>query len=216
MSASVNIAPWYQASRPLSTFSNIAAVKRNDRNRSHSEELALSTTGPLYPRTADVRAISQQVGVGPIPEVASLFDHPVDAGAERRRKFERCRSASIFRTPGDYLFTCRDCKHNGGKDRTCVGDKRRSCALTAPTHCPMVMNLEISPRTSTRNLCVRNFVQSNDRSKICTAAERTEVPRLTCDYPRTRTGIATAHRSITLKTVTSIITSECNFRGGIT
>jgi hypothetical protein len=29
----------------------------------------------------------------PIPEVASLFDHPVDAGAERRRKFERCRSA---------------------------------------------------------------------------------------------------------------------------
>ena len=39
---------------------------------------------------------------GPIPEVASLFDHPVDAGAERRRKFERCRSASIFRAPGDF------------------------------------------------------------------------------------------------------------------
>jgi hypothetical protein len=32
--------------------------------------------------------------------------------------------ASIFRTPGDYLFKCRDCKHNGGKDRTCIGDKR--------------------------------------------------------------------------------------------
>jgi hypothetical protein len=92
----------------------------------------------------------------------------------------------------------------------------RSCALTAPTHCPMITNLEISPRTSTRNLCVRNFVQSHDPSKICTAADRTEVPRLTCDYPRTRTGIATAHRSMTLKTVTSIITHECNFRGGIT
>ena len=92
----------------------------------------------------------------------------------------------------------------------------RSCALTAPTHCPMITNLEISPRTSTRNLCVRNFVQSHHRSNICTAADRTEVPRLTCDYPRTRTGIATAHRSMTLKTVTSIITHECNFRGGIT
>jgi uncharacterized cupredoxin-like copper-binding protein len=30
----VNIAPWYQASRPLSTFSNIAALKRNDRDGS--------------------------------------------------------------------------------------------------------------------------------------------------------------------------------------
>ena len=26
--------------------------------------------------------------------------------------------------PGDYLFKCCDCKHNGGKDRTCIGDKR--------------------------------------------------------------------------------------------
>jgi hypothetical protein len=71
-----------------------------------------------------------------IPEVASLFDHPVDAGAERRRKFERCRSASIFRTTGDYLFKCRDCKHNGGKDRTCIGDKRAimcaDCAYALP------------------------------------------------------------------------------------
>ena len=25
---------------------------------------------------------------------------------------------------GDYLFKCRDCNHNGGKDRTCIGDKR--------------------------------------------------------------------------------------------
>src|SRR6185369_2839758 len=58
----------------------------------------------------------------------------------------------------------------------------RSCALTAPAHCPMITNLEISPRTSTRNLCVRNFVQSHDRSNICTAADRTEEPRLTCDY----------------------------------
>ena len=23
-----------------------------------------------------------------------------------------------------YLFKFRDCKHNGGKDRTCIGDKR--------------------------------------------------------------------------------------------
>lgn len=61
---------------------------------------------------------------GPIPEVASLFDHPVDAGAERRRKFERCRSASIFRAPGDYLLKCRDCKHNGDTGRTCIDDKR--------------------------------------------------------------------------------------------
>jgi hypothetical protein len=32
-----------------------------------------------------------------------------------------------------YLFKCRDCKHNGGKDRTCIGDKRAimcaDCAL---------------------------------------------------------------------------------------
>ena len=92
----------------------------------------------------------------------------------------------------------------------------RSCALTAPTHCPMITNLRIWPRTTTRHLCVRNFIQSHDRSIICTEADRTEVPRLTCDYPRTRTGIPTAHRSMTLKTVTSIITHECNFRGGIT
>ena len=88
------------------------------------------------------------------------------------------------------------------------------CALqTQVGHCAVSA---LSPRTSTRNLCVRNFVQSHHRSNICTAADRTEVPRLTCDYPRTRTGIATAHRSMTLKTVTSIITPECNFRGGIT
>ena len=122
-----------------------------------------------------------------------------------------------LRAPGDYLFKCRDCKHNGGKDRTCIGDKRAiMCADCAYAHGPMITNLEISPRTSTRNLCARNFVQSHDRSKICTAADRTEVPRLTCDYPRTRIGIATAHRSMTLNTVTSIITHECNFRGAIT
>jgi hypothetical protein len=71
----------------------------------------------------------------PIP-VASLFDHPADAGAERQRKFERCRSASIFSASGDYLFKCRDCKHNGGKDRTCIGDKRAiirvACAYALP------------------------------------------------------------------------------------
>ena len=74
--------------------------------------------------------------MAPIPEVASLFDHRVDARAERRRKFERCRSGSIFRTPGDYLFKCRHCKHNGGKDRTSIGDKRAimcaDCAYGLP------------------------------------------------------------------------------------
>ena len=54
------------------------------------------------------------------------------SGAERRRKFERCRSSSIFRTPGDYLFKCRDCKHNGCKNRTCIGDKRAICAYALP------------------------------------------------------------------------------------
>jgi hypothetical protein len=85
---------------------------------------------------ADIHRKGRHVSKVPIPEVASLFDHPVDAGAERRRKFERCRSASIFRTPGDYLFKCRDCKHNGGKDRTCIGDKRAimcaDCAYALP------------------------------------------------------------------------------------
>jgi hypothetical protein len=43
---------------------------------------------------------------------------------------------SIFRAPGDYLFECHDCKHNGGKDRTCIGDKRAimcaDCACALP------------------------------------------------------------------------------------
>jgi len=47
-----------------------------------------------------------------------------------------CRSASIFRTTNDYLFKCRDCKHNGDKDRTCIGDKRAimcaDCAYALP------------------------------------------------------------------------------------
>ena len=133
-----------------------------------------------------------------IPEVASLIDHPVDAGAERRRKFERSAPAINLRAPGDYLFKCRDCKHNGGKDRTCIGDKRAIMCADCAYACPMITNLEISPRTSTRNPCVRDFVQSHHPFNICTGADRTEVPRLTCDYPRTQTGIATAHRSMTL------------------
>ncbi len=88
------------------------------------------------PSTTDITLRTRHVRFVPIPEVASLFDHPVDAGAERRRKFERCRSASIFRAPGDYPFKCRDCKHNGGKDRTCIGDKRAimcaDCAYALP------------------------------------------------------------------------------------
>jgi hypothetical protein len=43
---------------------------------------------------------------------------------------------SIFRAPSDYLFKRRDCKHNGGKDRTCIGDKRAimcaDCAYALP------------------------------------------------------------------------------------
>jgi hypothetical protein len=41
-----------------------------------------------------------------------------------------------LRAPGDYLFKCRDCKHNGGKDRACIGDKRAimcaECAYALP------------------------------------------------------------------------------------
>lgn len=42
--------------------------------------------------TADVPDTAAIFALGPIPEVANLFDHPVDADAERRWKFERCRS----------------------------------------------------------------------------------------------------------------------------
>jgi hypothetical protein len=38
--------------------------------------------------------------------------------------------------PGDYLFKCRGCKSNGGKDRNCIGDKRATmcadCAYALP------------------------------------------------------------------------------------
>ncbi|WP_207231131.1 hypothetical protein, partial [Bradyrhizobium sp. Leo121] len=94
-------------------------------------------TPPISVRHHPVSRIApyDEVAEGPIPEVASLIDHPVDAGAERRRKFERS-APSIFRAPGDYLFKCRDCKHNGGKDRTCIGDKRAimcaDCAYALP------------------------------------------------------------------------------------
>jgi hypothetical protein len=40
------------------------------------------------------------------------------------------------RTPGDYPFKCRDCKHNSGTDGTCIGDKRAimcaDCAYALP------------------------------------------------------------------------------------
>jgi hypothetical protein len=50
---------------------------------------------------------------------------------------------SIFRAPDDYLFNCRDCKHNGGKDRACIGDKRAiMCAeptdMATDNHAPSV------------------------------------------------------------------------------
>ena len=36
--------------------------------------------------------------------------------------------------------------------------KRANVVNEEASHCPMITNLEISPRTSTRNLCVRDFV----------------------------------------------------------
>ena len=53
------------------------------RDGSHPEELALSTTGPLYPRTADVKAKSHEVRVGPILLQKS--------GCNRRMSFGRSR-----------------------------------------------------------------------------------------------------------------------------
>src|SRR4051812_28957177 len=49
------------------------------------------------------------------------------------------------------------------------GHPANGSGRNAPTHC--LTNLEISPRTGTRNLCVRNFIQSYDPSNICTAAD---------------------------------------------
>jgi len=40
------------------------------------------------PPTATEKRTLRDVSNVPETEVASLFDHPVDAGAERRRKFE--------------------------------------------------------------------------------------------------------------------------------
>jgi hypothetical protein len=169
------------------------------------------------PPNSDVARCGRYFAFVPIPEVASLFDHPVDAGAERRRKFERCRSAiNLPRAQVTTYSNAAIASTTAARIGPASATSGRSCALNAPTHCPMITNLRIWPRTTTRLLCVRNFIQSHDRSIICTEADRTEVPRLTCDYPRTRTGIPTAHRSMTLKTVTIIITTECNFRGGIT
>jgi hypothetical protein len=38
--------------------------------------------------------------------------------------------------PGSYVFVCRGCKHNGGKDREIIGDKRAimcaDCAYALP------------------------------------------------------------------------------------
>jgi hypothetical protein len=50
---------------------------------------------------------------------------------------------SIFRATDDYLFICRDCKHNGGKDRACIGVKRAiMCAeptdMATDNHAPSV------------------------------------------------------------------------------
>jgi hypothetical protein len=182
-----------------------------------SEKSGRSTGKSALPSISDVVRQVCLVRKVPIPEVASLFDHPVDAGAERQAEIRAMplrhqSSARQVTTYSNAAIASTTAARIGPASAT----SGRSCALNAPTHCPMITNLRIWPRTTTRHLCVRNFIQSHDRSIICTEADRTEVPRLTCDYPRTRTGIPTAHRSMTLKTVTIIITTECNFRGGIT
>jgi len=132
-----------------------------------------------------------------IPEVASLFDRSMRAlnvGGNSSNAAPHQSSARQVTTYSNAAIASTTTARIGPASAT----SGRSCALTAPTHCPMITNLEISPWASTRNLCVRDFVQSHHLSNICTDANRTEVPRLTCDYPRTRTGIATAHRSMTL------------------
>jgi len=72
----------------------------------------------------------------PIPEVASLFDHPVDAGAERRRKFERSAPHQSPRAQVTTYSNAAIASTNGGKDRTCIGDKRAimcaDCAYALP------------------------------------------------------------------------------------
>ena len=87
----------------------------------------------LYSITSLARR-SNEVGTVRPSALAVFMYHPVDAGAERRRKFERSAPAINLRAPGDYLFKCRDCKHNGGKDR--IGDKRAimcaDCAYALP------------------------------------------------------------------------------------
>jgi hypothetical protein len=44
--------------------------------------------------------------------------------------------AAPHQSSARYLFKCRDCKHNGGKDRTRIGDKRAimcaDCAYALP------------------------------------------------------------------------------------
>ena len=92
----------------------------------------------------------QRDGYGSNSEVAAVASQVCSTPNNRHSPLERTRPFGA----------------NNGKDRACIATSGRSCALTAPTRCPMITNLEISPRTSTRNLCVRNFVQSHDRSKI--------------------------------------------------
>ena len=97
------------------------------------------------------------------PEVASLFDHRVDAGAERRSDAAPHQSSARQVTT---YSNAAIASTTAARIEPASATSGRPCALTAPTHCPMITNLEISPRTSTRNLCVRNFVQSHDPSKI--------------------------------------------------
>jgi hypothetical protein len=101
--------------------------------------LLLSGSTPDRSPTSFISSARWSTDFESIAPTSNMYHDPafrmssVDAGAERRRKFERS-APSIFRAPGE--FKCRDCKHNGGKDRTCIGDKRAvmcaDCAYALP------------------------------------------------------------------------------------
>lgn len=69
--------------------------------------------------------------------------------------------------PGGYMFKCRGCKHNGGKDRVVIGDKRAimcaDCAYALPDPQPSVPRLpaptELEVKQSAQLLGLAEAVQ---------------------------------------------------------